>query len=151
MSTNHKAQPIHARTSVPTIKLFTRTLQTCWAVLFAITIVSEIYPLRPVPAKVFYSYLIFRGILFVLLGFLTPLAFWRFDSLTLGLLSSVVSAGFVEILQSFSGGHRASYLEFSAKAAVLFVGFALALNTRYNGIVRLGTFYRYLVNPHQKD
>jgi hypothetical protein len=132
------------------VTLFSPALRACWFAILALTFVLEVAPYPLVPPKIFYSYLALRVCLFVLLGFLTPLALWRFDSLGFGLLFSTMAAGSAELMQSMSEGHTSSLIEFGAKLALMLIGFAFALNTRYNGTLRLGPLHVHLVNTHQK-
>lgn len=134
-----------------TIQLFSHGLRTGWALILLVTVAVELLPLPPVPAALLYSYVASKALLFIALGFFTPLAFWAFDSIGFGVLFSVLAAGSVELLQSLSAGHRASIFEFLAKLVLLFIGFAIALNFRYDGLLRVGSFRRQFVNPHQKQ
>jgi len=84
-------------------------------------------------------------------GFLSPLAFWRFDSLGLGLLFSILAAGVVEAMQSVSEGHRGSYVEFAAKLILLFIGFAYALSARYDRVLRFGPLRLDLLDCHRAE
>ncbi len=131
-------------------QLFSQGLRTGWALVLFVTVAVELLPLPPVPAAVLYSYVAWKAALFIALGSLTPLAFWAFDRIGFGVLFSVLTAGSVELLQSLSAGHRASVFEFVAKLVLLFIGFALALNLRYDGVLRLGPFRRQFINPHEK-
>ncbi len=135
---------------LPHLRMFSGTLRVAWAVVSIVTIWSEIAPrspsLLPLP---YYSYTAAKVILFVLIGFLSPLTFWRFDSLGLGLLFSVLVAGAVEGVQSISPGHRASYFEFAAKLILLFIGFAYSLNARYDRVLRFGPLRLFLRDSHR--
>lgn len=134
---------------LPHLRMFSGALRLAWVVISIVTIWSEIMPrspgLLPLP---YYSYTLAKVILFVLIGFLSPLTFWRFDSLGLGLLFSILVAGAVEGIQSVSLGHRASYFEFAAKLILLFIGFAYALNARYDRELRLGPLRVFLRDSH---
>lgn len=137
------------RQAIPNVPLFSPFFRTLWALLLCITVACEVLPLRPVAAALLYSYVGWKVLLFASLGFVMPLAFWRFDNIGRGILLSAVTAGLVEFLQAFSPGHRSSYLEFGGKLVLLLIGFVLGLNTRYNGLLRIGPFQRTLVNTHQ--
>ena len=130
--------------------MFSVSIRVAWVIISLLTIASEVMPrspsLGPFP---YYSYTAAKAILFVLIGLLSPLTFWRFDSLGLGLLFSVVVAGAVEGIQTVSAGHRASYLEFGAKLLLLFIGFAFALNARYDRLLRFGPLRVRLRDAHQ--
>lgn len=134
------------------LRIFSPTLRLAWATLSVLTILSEIAPRSPsLPPVAYYSYTACKAALFVLLGFLSPLTFWRFDSLGLGLLLSLLVAGAVEVMQSISIGHRASYVELAAKFALLLVGFAYALTARYDGVLRLGPLRFALLDSHRSN
>ena len=107
--------------------------------MLVLTVFLEVEPL---PAEMypplFYSYKVLKGLLFFALGYLTPLAFWRFNSLGRGMLLAVLSASAVEMAQDFFQGHRFSLFELALKLLVIFAGFALALNARYEQRISLG-------------
>ena len=133
------------------VRLFSPALRGSWFAIFVLTVVLEVAPYPLVPPKIFYSYLALRALLFVSLGFLTPLALWRFDSVGFGLLFSTVAAGAAELLQSLSEGHASSFVEFGAKLILMLIGFTLALNTRHNGMLRLGPLRFQLINTHHRE
>lgn len=130
------------------LRLFGWTTRLSWIFVFFLTLATEMFPMPLIPWFYFYPYVAFKGVLFLLLGFLTPLSFWRFDSLGLGVLFSVLGAGLVEGLQSVVEGHRASYLEFGVKLLLLFLGFAASLNARYDRTIRVGGFSIRLLDSH---
>jgi hypothetical protein len=121
--------------------LFTRGTHVLWGFFFASTIIAEVVPAPPVPAIVFYAFLIIKLTLFVSLGFVTPLTYWRFDSLGRGLLFSCAGALMTELVQRFSPGHSTSLYEFAGKSCLLFIGFALALVARYEREIVLGPLH----------
>jgi hypothetical protein len=134
---------------IPKLRMFSWALRAWWALLLGITVVLEVVPFPGVAPVLFYSYKGSKGVLFVLLGLLTPLTFWRFDSLGFGVLFSVVAAGTAEFIQSFSPGHAASYVEFTGKLLLLLFGFVCALNGRYDGQFKLGPLRLQLDDPHR--
>ena len=132
------------------VRMFSPAFRIAWAVFFVVTIWCEIAPRSPsLPPLPYYSYTAGKAVLFLLVGFLSPLTFWRFDSLGLGLLFSALAAGAVEGVQSVSEGHRGSYLEFGAKLVLLFIGFAFALSARYDRGLRLGPWHLSLIDSHR--
>jgi hypothetical protein len=136
--------------SLPAFKLpvLNTRLQVAWAAIVVATIVFEVVPAHFPPA-VFYSYKLMKCVLFLALGYLTPLTFWRFDSLNFGLLLAGLSAASVELLQGIIGnGHSFSWIELVAKLAIILFGFVLALDARYEREVRLGRFRVRLVSDH---
>jgi hypothetical protein len=128
---------------------FSRTPKLWWFGLLALTIVSEVEPLPHLMyPPLFYTYKLLKGLLFFALGYATPLAFWRFNSLGRGMLLAAVSACVVEMLQGLSSGHRFSFVELLLKLIVIFVGFALALNARYDQKISLGHWRIQLRSEH---
>ena len=131
------------------LSAFSRTPKLWWFGLLALTIVLEVEPLPHLMyPPLFYSYKLAKGLLFFALGYATPLAFWRFNSLGRGMLLAAVSAGVVEMLQGFSAGHRFSFVELVVKLIVIFTGFALALNARYEQKISLGHWHIHLRSEH---
>ncbi|MGA8596241.1 MAG: VanZ family protein [Bryobacteraceae bacterium] len=120
-----------------------------WFGLLALTIFLEVEPLpQEIYPPLFYSYKLLKGVLFFALGYLTPLAFWRFNSLGRGMLLAALSACAVEMLQGFFQGHRFSLFELGLKLLVIFAGFALALNARYEQRISLGWWRIQLKSEH---
>src|SRR5689334_22974423 len=98
-----------------------------WFGLLALTIFLEVEPLPVlIYPPLFYTYKFVKVLLFLALGYATPIAFWRFNSLGRGVLLAALSACGVEMLQGFSQGHRFSFFELAVKLLVIFVGFAFA-------------------------
>ena len=95
------------------IEMFSWRLISVWGLLLVCTIATELLPRSPswVPG-VFYPYTAMKAIMFILLGFGSPLAFWRFNSLGLGTAFAVGTAAAVEGLQSFLVGHHPNFFEF---------------------------------------
>jgi len=102
-----------------------------------------------VPPPVFYSYKLIKVALFVVLGFETPLTFWRFDSIRVGILLSLISELTVECLQNMSSGHTFSIVELLAKGALIMVGFILAFNPRHDHELSMLGIHINLI-PNQK-
>ena len=78
-----------------------------------------------------------------------PVELLAFDSLGIGLLLSAATAGSVELLQSVSPGHSASYLEFGAKLFLLLLGFTFGLDLRYDRRLCIGPLRITLFGPHR--
>jgi hypothetical protein len=114
------------------------------------TVVADIMPISThLPPLIFYSYKATKVILFVILGYLSPLTFWRFDSLALGFLFALGSAATVEVLQAWvQSGHRFSLFELLAKLFLIGVGFIMALGARYDGEISLGLLHLRVRNEH---
>ena len=128
---------------------FSRAPKLWWLGLLALTIVSEVEPLPHLMyPPLFYAYKSFKVLLFFAVGYATPLAFWRFNSLGRGMLLAAASACVVELLQGFSSGHKFSFFELVVKLIVMFAGFALALNARYEQKISLGLWRIQLRSEH---
>jgi len=130
------------------VTILNTTFRLLWLAVVLSTIVLEVVPAH-FPPSLFYTYKLTKCLLFVALGYLTPLAFWRFHSLNLGFVFAAVSAAFVELVQRFIGnGHASTWIELFAKLLIIAFGFVLALNARYERTVGVGRFRVRLVSNH---
>lgn len=145
------SQPQTGAGELSRIRLFTWNLRIVWILLFCVTLGWELVPAPGVAPWIFYTLKCCKGVTFILLGFVTPLAFWRFDSLGFGVLFSCLGGGIAEMLQSMSYGHRASPAEFLLKLLLLFLGFAFALSARYDRKLTLGPITVGLLDSHLTD
>jgi hypothetical protein len=131
------------------LRVFTRGLRVTWFVIAAATILLEVIPFPPTTDNRFYAYCAAKGILFVLLGYLAPLAFWAFSELNRGIAFAALSACCVETLQALiQNGHSFHWYELVIKLAVILLGFSLALNARYDQQISLGPIRVRLVEEH---
>ncbi len=131
------------------LSAFNITPKLAWCSLLAVTIFLEVEPLPPlIYPPLFYSYKCLKGVLFFALGYLTPLSFWRFNSLGRGVLLAIISAIGIELIQGFFQGHRFSFFELALKLLVIFAGFAFALNARYDQKISLGAWSIGLKSKH---
>jgi hypothetical protein len=136
------ARPSHS------IHVFSRALLLLWIGVAAVTVTLEVIPAEFHPLLL-YSYLSLKVLLFFVCGYLTPLTFWRFDKLSLGLCFAAASAMFVEALQRIIGnGHRFSWGELLAKLGLIGFGFILALDARYERAILLGRLRFQLIGKH---
>jgi hypothetical protein len=111
--------------------VFGKPLKLFWAMLALAAIAIELLPAH-YPAGVFVKQNWAKAGLFLLLGYLAPMAFWRFSYLTASILASVASAILVELIQAMvADGHRFSWVELGVKLALLAAGFLIALDVRY--------------------
>ena len=138
--------------SYPTLRVFTPALRMVWIAIVSITVVVEVIllptnpPLPPIPH---YSYKLFKLLLFVAVGYLAPLAFWRFNALNRGILLAAVSSMGVETLQSLIGrGHSFHWYELLLKLGLILLGFALALDARYERQISAGPIHIQLNGEH---
>lgn len=123
--------------------MFGALIRTLWFSLLACTLVSELVPLSlefegHFSSLTFHSYQAFKLAAFLMFGFLTPLAWWRYNSLGMGGALAITTTAVVEIGQAFIPGHRASMLELSVKLLFLLAGFVMALNVRKYQVLNLG-------------
>jgi hypothetical protein len=87
------------------IRSFGKSLRISWLIVFAITILSEVYPFPLLPPGLFYTIWAVKLLLFLVLGYMAPLAFWWFNALNRGIVLAAGSAAFVEF--AGSAGSRA--------------------------------------------
>jgi hypothetical protein len=121
------------------IRSFSRSLRIGWLVIFAITIVSEVYPFPLLPPGPFYSIWGGKLLLFLILGYMGPLAFWRFNALNRGIVLAAGSAAFVEFLQGTLGhGHSFHWYELLVKLALILAGFIVGLGAVHDRQIVLG-------------
>jgi len=121
--------------TIVTVPMFSLPVRGLWFLLLALTLAIEVVPLSVAfeaqfSSLVFHSYEAAKLVAFVVFGFLTPLAWWRYKSLGIGVLFAMVTSAIVELGQSFIPGHRTSTFELAVKLVLLFVGFAAALDVR---------------------
>jgi hypothetical protein len=121
--------------AIVTVPMFSLPIRALWFLLLAFTLAIELVPLSVAfeaqfSSLVFHSYEAAKLVAFVVFGFLTPIAWWRYKSLGIGVLFAIVTTAIVELGQSFIPGHRTSTLELVVKLVLLFIGFAAALDIR---------------------
>ena len=135
----------------PVVQIFGTSFRLLWLAIVVTTVLLEVIPAHFEPA-LFYTYKCAKGVLFVALGYLTPLTFWRFNALNRGLLFAAASAAAVELLQGLIGnGHRFSWLELAAKLGIIACGFILALNARYEREIAIGGLHIRLASEKLPD
>jgi hypothetical protein len=134
------------------MKVFTPTLRILWIAAVAVTIAVEVIILPtnpPLPPFPHYAYKVFKLLLFVTVGYLAPLAFWRFNALTRGIGLAFVSAMGVETLQGLIGrGHSFHWYEMLLKLGLILLGFTFALDHRYECEISAGPFHIRLTGEH---
>jgi hypothetical protein len=131
------------------LQVFHWRIGVIWSAAFAITVVSEIYPFPLLPPVPFYSIWCAKLALFVILGYMTPLFFWRFNDLNRGVLFAAVSASFVEILQGVIGrGHSFHWYELFVKLGLILFGFIFGLDAVYEREITIGPFRVQLTSKH---
>jgi glycopeptide antibiotics resistance protein len=131
------------------LRVFTRGIRITWLAIAAITILLEIIPIPLMAPLRFYAYCGGKALLFALLGYMAPLAFWRFNELNRGIAFAAFSACLVETLQGvLHHGHSFHWYELLIKLAIILVGFSLALNARYDRQIAIGPLRIRLVEDH---
>lgn len=134
-----------------TIKLFGATLRTLWVLLAAMMIFAEVIPMPLIPPVPFYAYVGSKLIGFAILGYLTPLTFWRFGSLGRGVAFGLLSTAGIETIQGLIEGHRFSFFEMFVKLSLLLIGFGLALLARYDKHIHVGRLHIGLDDQHWRE
>ena len=135
----------------PPLQLFGPGLRMTWLLLFCVIATAQIVPLPPLAQLPLYSYVAAKVIIFLILGFLTPLAFWRFSNLGFGVLFSIGVTVALELAQRFVPGHRTSYLELCGKLILLLLGFAIGIDTRHDRQIKLGPVRLRLRDPFFRE
>ncbi len=135
-----------------TIKLFSVGMRAGWIAFLVLMIVVEVIP-RPItwPPLPYYTYQISKLIGFSILGYWTPLAFWRFGSLGWGVAFGLATTAGIESIQGLIEGHRFSFFEMFVKLALVMVGFGLALLARYDKRIHVGPLYVGLYDEHWRN
>jgi hypothetical protein len=121
------------------LSLFSLRIKSTWVVMIAFTCISELVPIGPMPPPLFYLYYAMKVAAFFALGFLAPLAFHRLNGIGLGFTFSLLSACLIEVIQSLPhNGHSFHWYELAGKFALISVGFAFALECRYERRISFG-------------
>jgi hypothetical protein len=136
---------------VLTLRLFSHSVRAAFVTVAVTTIVMELAPIPLLVPFKFYTYMAIRLGCFVVLGWVTPLSFWSFRFLNVGLLFALFSAALVESLQFFSYGHSFSFIEMMAKFVLILVGFAAAIVNRHDGAIDLGHLHVKFVSDMSAD
>jgi len=86
-----------------------------------------------------FLYYLIKVICFLLLGFLAPLAFRSLNGIGLGMLLSFLSAFAIETCQDLlHNGHVFHWYELAGKLSLIALGFAFALDSRYERKISIG-------------
>jgi hypothetical protein len=128
------------------IPMFSKAVRGLWFFVLACTVASELVPLSlafegQFSPFVFYCYEAAKLVAFFVFGFLTPIAWWRYQNLGMGVLFAIVTTAVVELGQVFIPGHRTSTLELAVKLVLLFTGFAGALDVRKYQQLNIGPLH----------
>lgn len=129
--------------------VFTPFMRAVWTASFVLTILLELTPIPPIAPAYFYTYCASKLILFMLVGYFAPLAFWPFNNLNRAILLGLFSAGSIELTQGIlRRGHRFVWYELAAKVAIIVGCFVLALVARHNRRIAIGSIRVQLQGEH---
>src|SRR5271170_7148502 len=108
------------------LPVFGLLVRSIWVVVLLATVLSEVLPLPPMSLTLFLTYCATKAVLFVAVGYLTPLAFWRCDHR--GFIVVAACSCVFEILQTFiAHGHAFHLYAMILKVVLILIGFATAL------------------------
>jgi hypothetical protein len=123
------------------VSLFTAKVQALWVVVTLLTVAPELLPIAPMRLRIFIPYYTVKITCFLALGFLSPLAFRSLNGIGYGLVFSFLSALLIETCQGLlHNGHIFHWHELTGKLALIALGFAIALESRYERKLALGPF-----------
>lgn len=120
--------------------------KSLWIGVAVLTVAVEVAPIPQMPVGLFYCYCAVKLVCFVALGYFAALAFQRFNAVNRCILLASVSAMCVEALQGIlHHGHSFHWYELMIKLASILLGFALALDARYEQMISIGPIHIRLV------
>lgn len=128
---------------------FSRLLRATWVVIFALTVASEVYTFPLMAPLPFYAIACSKLLLFLMQGFIAPLAFWRFSTLNRGVVLAVSSASLIEGLQGLlKHGHAFHWYELLVKLALILAGFVAGLGAVHDREIVIGPLRVTLTGKH---
>jgi uncharacterized membrane protein YbjE (DUF340 family) len=135
-----KQQP---RNVIINVNAFSISIRVLFVVIVSAMVVAELTSVPMWPPPIYYPWQILKLTGFVVIGILTPLAFWRFNALNRGLLYAAFSAALVETLQAVVDrghftGHAFHWYELAVKLVLILFGFAIGLDIRYERQIKIG-------------
>jgi len=140
-----KHQP---RIATINVSAFSISIRILFVVIVSALVISELTPIPVWPPPIYYPYQILKLAGFVIIGILTPLAFWRFNALNRGLLYAALSAAFVESMQAIvNRGHAFHWYELVVKLVLILFGFSIGLDIRYERQIKIGPLQLILHGP----
>ena len=102
-------------------------------------VIAELASVPLWPPPIYWPYQLSKLTGFVVIGLLTPLAFWRFNALNRGLLYAAFSAALVETLVNRGhSGHAFHWYDLVVKLALILFGFSIGLDIRYERQIKIG-------------
>ena len=149
MAISSDANSLPSLSSAPSplsLPVFGPLMRSIWAVVLVATILSEVLPLPPMSLALYCFYCATKAVLFVAVGYLTPLAFWRCDHR--GFIVVAVCSCAFEVLQTLvSQGHAFHWYEMILKMVLIIIGFGGALVARDERKLLHGPIRIQLVSP----
>jgi hypothetical protein len=143
-----KNQP---RIATINVNAFSISIRILFVAIVSAMVVSELISVPVWPPPIYYPYQIMKLTGFVVVGILTPLAFWRFNALNRGLLYAALSAAFVESMQAIvnrgHSGHSFHWYELAVKLVLILFGFSIGLDVRYERQIKIGPVQLILHGP----
>jgi hypothetical protein len=143
-----KNQP---RIATINVNAFSISIRILFVAIVSAMVVSELISVPVWPPPIYYPYQIMKLTGFVVVGVLTPLAFWRFNALNRGLLYAALSAAFVESMQAIvnrgHSGHSFHWYELAVKLVLILFGFSIGLDVRYERQIKIGPVQLILHGP----
>jgi hypothetical protein len=143
-----KNQP---RIATINVNAFSISIRILFVVIVSAMVISELTSVPMWPPPIYYPYQTLKLIGFVVIGILTPLAFWRFNALNRGLLYAALSAAFVESMQAIvnrgHSGHAFHWYELAVKLVLILFGFSIGLDIRYERQIKIGPVQLILHGP----
>ncbi len=144
-----KRQP---RNIVININAFSLSIRVVFIAVVSAMVVGEIASVPMWPPSIFYPYCFLKLVGFVIIGILTPIAFWRFNALNRGLLYAAFSAALVETLQAIvnrgHSGHAFHWYELAVKLILILIGFSIGLDIRYERQLKVGPV-QFVLRSHR--
>jgi hypothetical protein len=146
----------HFPQRVVSVAMFGVPLRAVWFLALMGTLISELVPLSATFESrfspfAFYSYQGAKLMAFMGLGFLTPLAWWHYKRLGIGVLFMIAITVTVEILQFLIPGHRTSGVELVVKIVLLLTGFVCGLDVRKYQRFTVGPLSVRFTSRHWRD
>jgi len=124
------------------VNAFSISIRILFIVIVSALVIAELISVPMWPPPIYYPWQFLKLTGFVVIGILTPLAFWRFNALNRGLLYAALSAAFVESMQAVvnrgHSGHAFHWYELVVKLVLILFGFSIGLDIRYERQIKLG-------------
>jgi hypothetical protein len=144
-----KHQP---RNFIVNLNAFSIAIRSLFVTVVAALVLAELISVPMWPPPIYYPWQILKLTGFVLVGILTPIAFWRFNALNRGLLYAALSAAFVETMQAIvnrgHSGHAFHWYELVVKLVLILFGFSVGLDIRYERQMKIGPVQFILHGNH---